>query len=68
MNDAFRDVKARLRKLDELLGRGGPSHMEFAQAVSRARRVLKRGDRTREPGSELRALLERAEELASTVR
>jgi hypothetical protein len=68
MNDTFRDVKVRLRKLDELLGRGGLTNIAFAQAVSRTRRALKRGDRSREPSPELRTLLERAEGLASTVR
>lgn len=68
MNDTFRDVKVRLRKLDELLDRGGLTNIDFAQAVSRTRRALKRGDRSREPSSELRTLLERAEGLASTVR
>ena len=68
MNDTFRDVKVRLRKLDELLDRGGITNVEFAQAVSRTRRALKRGARSREPGAELRTLLERAEGLAPTVR
>ncbi len=67
MNDTFRDVKVRLRRLDEILDRGGLTHIEFAQAVSRARRALKRGNRSREPSSELRTLLERAEGLALTV-
>jgi hypothetical protein len=66
MNDAYREVKARIRKLDELLERGGLTRVEFAQAVSRVRRAVKRGDRSREPTSELRALLERAEGLAPT--
>ncbi len=68
MNDTFRDVKVRLRKLDELLDRGGLANIEFAQAVSRTRRALKRGDRSREPSSELRILLERAEGLAPNMR
>ncbi len=64
MNDTFREVKVRLRRLDGLLGGGDPSHVEFAQAVSRVRRTLKRSDRSREPSPELRTLLERAEGLA----
>ncbi len=68
MNDAFREVKVRLRKLDELLDRGGLTHADFAQAVSLTRRALKRGDRSREPSSELRGLLERAEGLAPAGR
>jgi hypothetical protein len=66
VNDDFREVKARVRKLDELLGRGGIMHADFAQAVSRVRRAVKRGDRSREPSAELRTLLERAEGLAPT--
>jgi hypothetical protein len=66
MNDTFRDVKARIRRLDEILARGGLSHVDFAQAVSRVRRAVKRGDRSREPSTELRTLLERAEGLAPT--
>jgi hypothetical protein len=38
--------------------------VEFAQALSRVRRAERRGDRSREPSSELRTLLERAEGLA----
>lgn len=64
MNDTFRDMKARIRRLDDMLVRGGLTHVEFAQAVSRVRRMAKRGDRSREPSSELRTLLERAEGLA----
>lgn len=67
MNDNFRDVKVRIRKLDEILSRGGLSHVEFAQAVSQVRRVAKRGDRSREPSLELRGLLERAEGLAPSA-
>jgi hypothetical protein len=37
--------------------------VEFAQAVSAVRRAAKHGDRTRDPTPELRALLERAENL-----
>jgi hypothetical protein len=66
MNDTFRDVKARIRKLEGLLEEGGLTHVDFAQAVSRVRRAVKRGDRSREPSTELRTLLERAEGLAPT--
>ena len=63
MNDAFREVKARIRRLDDLLQQGGLTNVDFAQAVSRVRRAAKRGDRSREPTTELRSLLERAEGL-----
>jgi hypothetical protein len=63
MNDNFRELKARLRRLDELLAAGGTVDLEFAQAVSAARRAAKHGDRTRDPSPELRGLLERAENL-----
>jgi len=42
---------------------GSEGHIPFAQAVSAVRRAVKHGDRTREPSSELRSLLERAESL-----
>lgn len=63
MNDAFREVKGRLRKLDAALERGGVSNPAFAQAVSAARRLMKKGDRSREPSPEIQALLEKAEAL-----
>jgi hypothetical protein len=63
MNDNFRELKVRLRRLDELLASRGTVDVEFAQAVSAVRRAAKHGDRTREPSPELRALLERAENL-----
>lgn len=64
MNDTYREFKIRLRKLDELLIEQGLTNVEFAQALSRVRRAERRGDRSREPSNELRALLERAEVLA----
>lgn len=63
MNDIYRELKVRLRKLDQILGREGPIDAQFAQAVSRAHRAERRGDRSREPSKELRTLLERAESL-----
>ncbi len=64
MNDTYREFKARVRKLDEILGARGHSNVELAQALSRVHRAERRGDRSREPSDELRALLERAEALA----
>jgi hypothetical protein len=66
MNDSFRDLKARVRRLDEALagGAGAGANVEFAQALSRAHRALRRGDRSREPTGALEALVRRAEALA----
>jgi hypothetical protein len=63
MNDTFREVKDRIRKLDAVLGKGGSSNLELAQAVSRVRRLVKKGDRSREPSSEIRVSLDKAEAL-----
>jgi len=67
MNDTFRELKARMRALDGLLGDRGPTNVDFAQALSRLHRAARRGDRSREPSGELRTLLERAEDLARRV-
>lgn len=67
MNDNFRDLKGRIRKLDVLLTSGGMSNLPFAQAVSRVRRAMKRGDRTRDPPAELVSLLEAAEGLGRSI-
>jgi hypothetical protein len=64
MNDLFRELKARARKLDEILVERGGANTDFAQALSRLQRAVRRGDRSREPTPELRTLLERAEALA----
>jgi hypothetical protein len=64
MNDAYREFKARLRKLDEIHATRGLTNLEFAQALSRVHRAERHGDRSREPSDELRTLLERAEGLA----
>lgn len=64
MNDAYREFKARLRRLDDLLVAQGVTNLEFAQALSRVHRAERHGDRSREPRDDLRALLERAEALA----
>ncbi len=62
MNDAFKDLKERMRRLDAILERRGASEdVGFAQAVSSLRRAARRGDRSREPTRELMSLLERAE-------
>jgi hypothetical protein len=64
MNDVFRELKERMRRLDEiLLQQGGVVNVDFAQALSRLHRAARRSDRSREPSPELRTLLERAEGL-----
>ena len=63
MNDAFREVKGRMKKLDVALEKGGVSNPAFAQAVSAAKRLMKKGDRSREPSHEMQALIEKAEAL-----
>jgi cell division septum initiation protein DivIVA len=63
MNDTFRDLKARVRRLDEALSTGTGANVDLAQALSQARRALRRGDRSREPTRELEALVQRAEAL-----
>ncbi len=62
MNDAFRSLKERMRRLGDILERRGATEdVGFAQAVSSLRRAARRGDRSREPTQELMNLLERAE-------
>jgi hypothetical protein len=64
VNDSFRDLKARVRRLDERLSAGAAANVEFAQALSQVHRALRRADRSREPTTELEALVQRAEALA----
>jgi hypothetical protein len=62
MNDAFKDLKERMRRLGAILDRQGATEdIGFAQAVSSLRRAARRGDRTRAPDPTLMVLLERAE-------
>jgi hypothetical protein len=67
VNDNYKELKARLRKLDEILEARGKGNMPFAQAVSAVRRKAKVGDRTREPNPVLRGLLEKAESMARSL-
>ena len=68
MNDTFRELKDRIRKLDALLAlRGVSSNLTFAQALSQLHRLEKRGDRSREPSPEVRALLEKVEGLGRAM-
>jgi len=63
VNDNFKELKGRIRRLDELLAARGTGDLAFAQAVSAVRRAEKHGDRSRDPSPELRALLDKAESL-----
>lgn len=63
MNENFKELKVRIRRLDALLASHGKGDLAFAQAVSAVRRAMKHGDRTRDPSPALRALLEKAETL-----
>ncbi len=67
MNDTFREVKDRMRKLDVVLAQGGNSNVDFAQAVSRVRRLVKKGDRSREPSVEIRSGLDKAEAIGRAL-
>lgn len=67
MNDLFKEYKARIRKLDEILVSQGLTNIDLARALSQVRRATRRGDRSREPTPELRRLLEHAEVLARRV-
>jgi hypothetical protein len=67
MNEEFREFKARIRKLDEILADRGLGNLAFAQALSRVHRAERHGDRSREPSAELRSLLDQAEGLAGKL-
>jgi hypothetical protein len=67
VNDNYRDLKARVRKLHEVLLDRGLGHLPFAQAVSAVRRAARSGDRTRDPSPELKVLLEKAERLGQAI-
>lgn len=71
MNENFGELKARVRKLNELLTSDNGrilDNLEFARAVSQAHRLVRDGDRTREPAPALRAAVEKAELLGRGVR
>lgn len=67
MNENFKELKERIRRLDQLLVTRGQADLAFAQAVSAVRRAVKHGDRSRDPSPELRALLDKAESLGRGV-
>jgi hypothetical protein len=71
MNANFADLKTRLRNLNAMLTADAErilGNLEFARAVSQAQRLLRDGDRTREPGAPLRAAVEKAELLGRDLR
>ena len=71
MNDNFGELKARIRKMNALLSSDGGrilANLDFARAVSQAERLLRDGDRTREPSPAQRAAVERAELLGRPIR
>ena len=63
MNDTYKQVKDRLRVLDTVLTRGGIGNRDLAQAISMVHRLVKKGDRSREPSSEILRSLDKAEAL-----
>ncbi len=68
MNDRYRELKSRIRDLENLLEvRGMGTNPGLAQAVSAVKRAERHGDRSRDPSPELRALLEKAEALARLI-
>jgi hypothetical protein len=71
MNANFADLKARLRNLNALLTADSErilGNLEFARAVSQAHRLMRDGDRTREPTAPLKAAVEKAELLGRALR
>ena len=71
MNDNFGELKARLRKLGGLLTKEPGqilANLDFARAISQAQRLIRSGDRTREPSPAIRAAVEKAEFLGRGIR
>jgi len=67
----LRRAQGRIRKPNELLS-AEPDRilgtLEFARAVSQAQRLVRDGDRTREPSQVLRVAVEKAEFLGRAIR
>jgi hypothetical protein len=63
VNDTYKQVKDRLRVLDTVLTRGGIGNRDLAQAISMVHRLVKKGDRSREPSTEILRSLDKAEAL-----
>ncbi len=67
LNENFKELKARIRTLTELVAARGQGSAELAQAVSAVQRAERRGDRSRDPSPQLRSLLEDAEAIARVL-
>jgi hypothetical protein len=72
VNAELAELKTRLRNMEELLAHGAGNGLRervgLAQAVSRARRLVRHEDRTRAPSAEFRASVEQAEVIAAAAR
>ncbi|HET6922827.1 MAG TPA: hypothetical protein VFI16_06735 [Anaeromyxobacteraceae bacterium] len=72
MNDGIGELKNRLRRMRAMLSEEGGvrilKNLDFAQAVSRADRLMRAADRTRDPSRELRDSIEHAEMLGRSAR
>lgn len=69
VNDQLAELKARLRRVEDSLtgsSTGIAERVGIAQAVSRARRLLRHEDRTRPPSAAFRTSVEKAEIAASS--
>ena len=67
MNENYRELKRRIRKLDEIRVTRGMQNIQFVRALDLLRRAAKRGDSDRNPSPELTSLLDKAEALGSNV-
>lgn len=69
MNEAFGELKARYRRLNDLLSEeGSAGNLDFARAVSQAHRLLRVADRSRNPSDALRVSIEKAELMGRSIR
>ena len=64
MNENFKELKRRIRSLDEIRVARGMHDLAFVRALDAVRRAAKHGDTGRDPSPQLRVLLEKAEALA----
>ena len=67
LNENYRELKRRIRNLDELRIARGMQNLALVRALDTVRRAAKRGDSGRDPSPELRVLLEKAEALGKMV-
>ncbi len=67
MNDELKELKTRVKQLDSVKmsqDSGMGQFLDFAQALSRVHRLLRRADRSRGPTPELLQSVGRAEEMS----